>query len=431
MRKYGLWSVLLLASMLFGSVCLGAGPKEANVKKGVPKKMPLSELAQKYPLQYNSFAVLKTKSWTNYYEGHYSLGYKMFAPVKREGLNSILTPTKELLVSGLTYDERTNRWVAEEDKFSPVVSKPGDVKGCYMCKSSKYQDLHAKRGEKMAAEPLDKQFLEALNGQVFDCYLCHKTKMEDLSDSTIPLFREITGDVYKKLSRKDRVCGQCHNITYHKPMFVAGLPWNHYQPFKHGFDADSMYRAAKESGYGTLDKETGIVVQRTNHAELEFTQGSPHQAKGVSCIDCHMPRTVDDKTGKKYTNHQASGSPLENQDALNYCLTCHKNQDINSPEAMVKMVKELQKKTIDADVVLDGKLKKLRGMIKDAVAGNTLDKDRLDKVREMYSVARWYREWGLHGNGASSVKVVHNAKLARELIARSDKVIEEAFAVMK
>lgn len=442
MRKKGkrtlLWGTAAL--MLSAVLCIGCAaqgptvgnqPSQGEEGSGSESsaKLTLSEWAEAYPLQYDSFATLKTKGWTDTYEGHYSLGLKLLAPVSREGNTVLLDENGDMAIGNLTYDYKTGQWVAGESKYSPLESRLGDVKGCYQCKTSNFNDLLAESGESMAAEPLDQEFLDAVDGQIWDCYLCHTGNPEDGYDSTITMFSSVMGDVYDDLTPEDRVCGQCHNHVVHKPMFQSGMAWSDYQPFKYGFDVDSVLKSAQEYDLGTYEESTGITTYRSSHAELEITLDSNHRSLGVTCIDCHMPDKTDGETGQMYSDHNASGSPLENEAALEYCLTCHKAQGIDSTEQMVEMVKALQDETAQTGKALEEKLADLHDLIEEANQAGTMDSEKLDEARTLYTQAKFYLEWGTFGNGSGYVKVAHNPELITSLMQRSSTVIDEALAL--
>lgn len=437
-RKLLFVMTILMVTALIGFGCVAQeatqgdnGDSETNeaVINSSSGKLLLSEWAEKYPLQYNSFATLKTKEWTNSYEGHYSLGLKMLAPVLREGNTLILDEEGNILITGLVYDESTKKWIAEEDIYGPLHSRLTDVKGCYECKSSNFEGMLAERGESLAAEPLDQVFLDEINGQIWDCYLCHTSSPEDGYDSTLTMFKEVIGGAYDQLTEEDRVCGQCHNHVVHNPMFQSGIAWKDYQPFKYGFDVDSILRTAEEYGYGTHEEETGITTYRSSHAELEITLDSNHRALGVTCIQCHMPETTDKEKGETYSDHNASQSPLENEVALEYCLSCHDSQGITSTEEMRKMVKEVQSEAAEKGAALESKLADLHDLIEEANTSESIDQTTLDEARLSYTKAKFYMEWGTFGNGSEYVKVVHNPDLIFSLMQRSDVVLDEALTL--
>ena len=190
-----------------------------------------------------------------------------------------------------------------------------------------------------------------------------------------------------------------------------------------------MLQAEKEAGFGSYEESTGITTYRSSHAELEITLDSNHHALGVTCVDCHMPQITDPETGETFTDHDASQSPLENEASLAYCLTCHEAQGIDSPEAMVQMVKDLQAETADRGEALKAKLADLHDLIEDANQGGTMDEETLNQARDMYTQAKFYMEWGTFGNGSAYVKVVHNPEEIQSLQQRADVVLDEAIAL--
>ena len=135
-------------------------------------------------------------------------------------------------------------------------------------------------------------------------------------------------------STGEAVCGQCHML------FTANAylhPEYRGQDFyKYGTEADELRQAmreiydanpiaAEDAGIGTpyIDEETGAWIYGWGaHPVLEAFQGSKHQSMGVDCVSCHMQKTTAED-GTTYTNHFAAGSPLENPEAVEYCLTCH------------------------------------------------------------------------------------------------------------
>ncbi len=398
---------------------------------GPAVRKTLKEWAEEYPEYYKSYATIKTKEWTNSLEGHYTLFHKMLAPVLKKGNTLILNEEGDMSISGFMYDPVKNTWKLDESKYGPLVARPNDLKGCYACKSSVFESVLEREGEKVAAEKIDQEFLDEVNMQIWDCYMCHTDKPEDGYDATITMFKEITGPLYDELTPEDRVCGQCHNSTVHSPMFNSGKPWSEHQPFRYGFDGESMFKAAVEDGYGAKDEKTGIISYRTTHAELEFTYDSTHRAMGVNCQDCHMPTMTDPVTGKVFSDHNASGSPLENDAALDYCLTCHTNDEVKDREQMVDWVRTLQGETEAKQNEIKAKLETLKGLIEQAVTAGNVDATKLDEARTAYSKAKFLSEWGIYGNGAATVKVVHDSNETAELLEKAETVVDEGIALLK
>ncbi len=434
----GALACVVVGSMLVSGLAQGEpAPEGSQAGDGgagmaTSNRVTMEEWAQNYPLQYDSFATLKTKDNTDSYEGHYSLGLKLLAPIARDG-NTILTDENgSLLVEGVEYDEATGRWVVTEGSFAPLASRT-DAIGCYSCKTTVFEDVLAESGgdESIAAQPVTQEFLAQVNGQIWDCYFCHTDDPAEGYDADQTLFKEVTGSLYDELDPEDRICGQCHNHSYHTPMFKSVDSWDEYQPFKYGYDADSVLQAEKEAGLGTYEESTGITTYRSSHAEMEVTLDSTHRALGVTCKDCHMPQVTDPETGETYTDHDASQSPLENEAALEYCLTCHAAQGIESTDAMVKMVRDLQDETAQRGAQLTEKLSTLHGLIEEAVAAGDMDEDELNEARDAYTTAKFYAEWGTFGNGSGYVKVVHDPEEIGSLMERADVLMDEAIALFK
>jgi len=139
-----------------------------------------------------------------------------------------------------------------------------------------------------------------------------------------------------------------------------------------------------------------------------------------------MPKQKND-SGKRYTSHDASGSPLTNETALKFCLSCHKSQGIESTEAMVKFVKGKQGQLVAIDKNAEASLKKLHDLI---VAGTTkADVDK--KARELYVRARWYRGYSNADANVPGTKAPHAFSLMMDYLKQANKVAEQGIALYK
>lgn len=419
-------STMTVAALL----CYGCASAASGTEASDAPKKGSSEWAELYPLQYSSFATLKDKEDTEGLEGHFSLQYKLLAPAKPAGVNLATDEEGNYLISGMHYDEASGNWVIDDDVYGPLESTIL-TQGCFACKTTNFDDLVEQNGEGITTQKVTKEFVDQINAQIWDCGTCHSDDPTEGADANLRYFNTVAHGAFDQLAEGDRACGQCHNASMYGQLFKSGEAWESYDPWKYGFDADSFRQAADEYGMATLDEATGIETYVIGHTDLEFTQGSMHSSLGVTCTSCHMPQVSDDASGEAYTDHNASQSPLENETALEYCLSCHENQGITSTEDMAAMVRTLQDEEAAAREALAGKLQILYDAVKAENETGTLDEASLDRARDLYAQAKLYMDWGIKGNASGAKKVVHNPDEAKELLSRAQQAIDEAMGLLE
>lgn len=415
---------------------------EQDAEDGGRKTM--EEWGELYPLQYGSYAVTDIKS-DGQYHSHYDLKQKMLAPAERflrddgQYHTRLLSDGEvgyndegNITISGMWYDSKNKHWVVNEDVFGDL-SGTRERMGCYSCKSSTFNDIYERDGAEIFGEKLTDEFVDEVNGQVWDCGTCHDGDPGTTSpDAQLPLWSQLSRDAFDSFDAKERVCGQCHNSLDYRSHITDQETMDSFNPYKYGVDIDSLHKAVVEDGVYSIDEDTGILLTCFDHPDLEFNQGSAMRELGVTCVDCHMATTADAESGKEFTSHNASGSPLENPAAIEYCLTCHKSQGINSADEMVKMVRDLQAETTDKLEALQVKMDQAYELIKTANQNGGVDETTLQQARDDYSIAYSYHYavCGDVGDEPLGTKVVHNPTAAADYIAKTDQLLDGVIAAL-
>jgi nitrite reductase (cytochrome c-552) len=275
----------------------------------------------------------------------------------------------------------------------------------------------------------------------WDCKTCHDDNMDSTVSSQIAFYNILGKDMKSQVSDKVNVCAQCHNgIVVYQDLIDENTDLEDFNPYRYGKDPDGLLRAFKEDGANPeIDEATGIATYMAIHSYVENFSGSVHESMGLSCTDCHMPETTS-KDGKTYTAHNASGSPLMNEVALEKCLTCHGQQDgIDTTTGMFYYVRQKQTDVATAKGVAQDKL----GTLYDAIlarveSGDSAHKVALEKAKDMYTTADFYLEWAAmphvavgtlpaDGRGASAP---HNYTGMLSYFARAGAVADEALALL-
>lgn len=301
---------------------------------------------------------------------------------------------------------------------------------CIFCKTTASNALYGEYGEEALTMPWDavKDKVEAY----YDCAMCHTDSKSLTIKPSLVYYNNLARDTFAKEDIKTQSCGQCHNglALYRSKIGAPDVTWDTYAPYRYGTDGDALYRSALEDGAGASpDAATGaIIVRGTSENDMEVFVNSKHDSLGVTCVDCHMPTTTK-ADGSTYTNHNASGSPLENPEALEYCLSCHSAQGIKSQEAMVKMVKDKQADTAALITTVNGKLDTVKQLLTEATAAGTMDAQVLDKARSNYAQANFFVQfYGLML--PDGTKVVHNPDAVTDYLNRSSKLLDEAISLL-
>lgn len=385
-----------------------------------------------YPLQYGSYAEETVKSGK--FEGHYALKQKLLAPAVRVERTDGQTDTKlvnpngtyddgEVIVSGLKYDSESKQWVVEESQLDDL-SGTRERQGCFACKSSEFDKVYDQNGAGIFTEKMTPEFVDSLNGQVWNCGTCHDgDPATSAPDAQLTYWTQLSRESFDLLDPGERVCGQCHNSLDYRSRITDQDKMDTFSPYKYGFDVESLYQAAMEDGIYTVDEDTGIELSCLDHPDIEFLQTSVMGELGLTCIDCHMPETIDDDSGAEYTYHNASASPLENETALEYCLTCHEKQGIGSTDAMANMVREKQDEAAATIKVLDGKFEEAYALIKDANQNGGADEALLQQARDDYSLAEAYYH-ATKGGRADGSKVVHNPMATQNYYSQAGNLLD-------
>ncbi|MDR0501318.1 MAG: ammonia-forming cytochrome c nitrite reductase subunit c552 [Coriobacteriales bacterium] len=377
-----------------------------------------------FPLQYNSYATVKINPVDKDKEGHFSMKTKELAPILKDerGYKPLKSGDEQYYtIDWLTYNDTTGEWIVDDSKVNVVAQAKAYTKGCFSCRSSKYQEIEAREGVDIYKQPLDAEYIAEINGQEWDCALCHANTPEDPADSQLVYFINGSGDAYDEMDAGERVCGQCHSTMNH-------FSENHY---RYGFEVDGIYKSKFEQGQTSTDEKTGITTASGIYLpDLEMVQTSTMRKMGVTCVTCHMPEDTDNDSGQTYTTHNASGSPLENEKSLEKCLTCHKSQGISDTTAMKAMVRDLQARAKETLTALSDRCKATKEAIGVAVEAGNVDAAKLDVAREKYSLAYAYYQVALGDPNIVGAKIAHNPEKTWEYSDTANSLLDEVDAAL-
>ncbi len=310
---------------------------------------------------------------------------------------------------------------------------------CITCKSTTGTKLYEEMGINAFLQDGDTYIgVDGEKVDWFDCALCHAGgepggELKASGMAIVAFGDHLLADV----TTSEAVCGQCHN--YIGAVYTRGGLMNKMQsgevdpssvdPWRYGYDAESLMKAALEDGYVMrVDEATGIATFQANHPEVEVFQGSVHERLGLTCVSCHGVVMTNDE-GSEYTTHAFSESPLENETALEYCLTCHKAQGANTADEMIAYVRSAQQEMSDLEDAFKAKQAELRALIADAAAAG-VESDALDLAREKYTMGTWFVRYADGGGDFAGMKIAHNPEGEIDHVERAIVLMQEGIDLL-
>ena len=337
------------------------------------------------------------------------------------------------------YDNRSHSHalLAEEmEAFVPNATYEVRCGGCHFSWFKEITDAHGTSTEVLDS-PMASYQDEFPDMEFWDCRTCHA----DDPANTLEPWNETFKAVSKSYTFpvEDTVCGQCHAATSEN---LWETDWDAIDSYRNGVSAYGLFQTFLESeqegmskpvvdgegGYITkYDEETGLKYYGGGSVvDLENFQGSNHQNLGMTCASCHMPQTTAED-GTVYTSHDASGSPLENPVALDYCLTCHKGQGIETREAMKEFVLGKEEELAEGQLWMRENLEVLKSDIADAIKSGNVDEATLDEARMAWSKGSWYLRY-TYGHEGENVgkKAAHNFDQMMDLMQQGRKIVQDA-----
>jgi nitrite reductase (cytochrome c-552) len=304
---------------------------------------------------------------------------------------------------------------------------------CLSCKTYEFNELYGRYG--MDAFSMD---YYAITGEIADywsCRTCHASgDPTEGADATLVTYLAFAQDLSDDVASQTAVCGQCHNATCDYPKYVAGKDsrnLDELRPYRYGTDADALRKAAIEEGVGLYpDEELGINLFYLGHPDIELFQGSHHQQLGLTCTSCHMPMSEND-SNELYHNHNSSGSPLNNEFAMRFCLSCHAEQGVNDTVQMRAFVRRKQAELgVQEDEVL-ARLRELKDMIITASHDPSVDSDVLTAARLAYVDAMYYYSFQHAGADVPGGKIAHSPVVMHDYLQRSLQISKIAIASLQ
>ncbi len=417
------WCIILIALLILSAGCTA---KPADSQPQTPVETPKQEEAapqEPAVVEPVSTKILRTADWVNTYPEVYE-SFKLGATViKDDGSNRTHSHANLM-------ETCTNQVAAKYSDMSVYFNTV--TMRCLFCKSDDALELYNKYGD----DAFEMSYNEVI-GMVEDmwgCYMCHENEPGKKVTATIPFWVPLTANTPNPVPAADSTCGQCHNAlgAFRALEGLTVEMMESFTPYKYGYKADDMRRAFTEQPANvtgtSVDKETGLVTYTMGHPDVEIFQGSTHQSMGLSCYSCHMPETTKD--GKTYRSHDASGSPLTNEAAMQSCLSCHSNgkivsEPVDSADGMVNFVKGKQGEIAALENKVNEDVKKLYDLVLAAVQGGASDAD-LEQAREAYTTAKFYSNFCRGGATESGVKSPHNYDEMKDLLTRAQDLLDNA-----
>lgn len=314
---------------------------------------------------------------------------------------------------------------AQWSRTSKVVDFVRDLKhpmNCYSC-----HDPHS-----TAPRVTRDAQIEAVVDRGLGTYPHNKAKSDKITMTKVS-FREGFRSI-GLLSKSDSnmMCAQCHVEYNCNPGFdtrtgeysvtMADRRTNHF------FWADVFnYKAAAEkiNFKDFKHASTGALLSKLQHPDLETFWGSKHEAAGIECKDCHMPKVI--ANGKSYTSHQQKSPRYQIAET---CVRCH--GEMSEKQALYQ-IESIQSYTRGKLAKAEYWLAQLIDTFAKAKAAGVPD-EAIKKAQAHHDSAHIYWEWWTAENSEG----FHNPGAARESLARSMnesqagiKVLNDAIAAKK
>lgn len=305
---------------------------------------------------------------------------------------------------------------------------------CISCKSVYFSKLY----DEMGMDAFSVSYADIKDKYAYwDCLNCHKEEPGDAIGGQLVLGETLTRSFPTKLTDKDLACAQCHNSLTPYSMVDGingkaageGKTLADIDPYRYGVDPDGLMKAELEDGAQlTTDEVTGLQTFYIPLADIEIYEGGTHQSMGLNCVDCHMP-AMKSEGGSAYTSHNASQSPLENEAAVEKCLTCHANQGISGADQMRDWVREKQATLGTQEIMLENKLTQIEDLMVAAVVSGK-DGAVFDKIRDNYLHAKLYHDYARSAVESPGQKIAHNSESMTNYVERGLRLADEAIALL-
>lgn len=363
---------------------------------------------RQYPLEYNSY--LKNKETALSPTG-FGGSVNDQKSIKEP---EILVNFKGMAFSKDYTEDRGHPYSLEDFKASKRVT-PSTLGSCMTCKTPNLRDIYKDMGWNYAKTPLN-DLLPGIKYPI-SCANCHdpKTmKLHVINPAFIEAMQRRGVDV-AKASREDMrsyVCGQCHAEYYLEPESKRVVfPWDkglkpqeiyaYYKGIPSGFDSDWQH------------PDSGAKMLKAQHPDYElFTEGV-HGKSGVSCADCHMPYMREG--GRKYTSHWVT-SPMKHVQAS--CRTCHTQDE----KWLLERVKTTQNNVSQLQRIAGQTIASAHETLGKAAVSARINKDELEKARELLRNAQWYWDFVAAENSMG----FHNPDQALNTLGKSIDLAHQA-----
>ncbi len=295
------------------------------------------------------------------------------------------------------------------------TQRPHAKANCLTCKTPNFAKLVQDRGVEVYSMPFDEVL--ALMEEDVSCYTCHANDAGQGGKLTVThtYVNKALGDNVYTIDPAVLSCGQCHIEYYFVPeTSEAMMPYGCVQ----AMTPEAIYAYYEALGFSDWTQpSTGTKLLKAQHPEMETFLSGKH-AGLLNCADCHMPiqQTLD---GTVYHSHELV-SPLENQQLLMNCATCHGDTD------MVQMVRRLQERIRTRETEVGYRLSGLKDALAKAVSAGAAE-EQLDPIRSLYREAQWYFDFCYVENAEGA----HNSELAVRCLDKSDQLITEALKLLE
>lgn len=386
----------------------------------------VEQWAEKYPLEYASSMSGESTSMEDH--DHTRIVSIMEAPLVRDEYGYFQKDDDgNYLIEGLEYDHDKNQFVIAGGPTPSELS----LTNCLSCKSSVLNDFYDEYGDEAFSMDFSDEVVEQLDGRYWDCGSCHEgDPAESKAQPQLMFYNGLVRDAMDGVSEEITSCGQCHNYFNYRRAITSIDDYAKYEPYAKGFDADGLYETLIEDGLTEPDEETGLIeVGPASHADMEMYMTSTHYSLGLTCVSCHMP-SMESEDGTAYTNHNASGSPLEKEEALELCLSCHDSQGIETTEDLVAMVKDVQASAAEKETELIISLEELKAAYLEAKESGTVSESVLEEVADNFGHAHWYVGMCYDLETDPGVKAAMFSDVTTNLLERAETLINDSFEML-